>query len=48
MNNYRVLLYYHYTNIENPDEIAPYKYLNPAVQAMQTVVEKRMALFAGL
>jgi len=34
--------------IENPDEIAPYKYLKPAVQAMQTVVEKRMALFAGL
>ena len=34
--------------IENPDEIAPYKYLKPAVQAMQAVVEKRMALFAGL
>ncbi|MCL5795235.1 MAG: class II fructose-bisphosphate aldolase [Patescibacteria group bacterium] len=34
--------------IENPDEIAPYKYLKPAVQAMQAVVEKRMALFANL
>jgi len=33
--------------IENPDEIAPYKYLKPALQAMQAVVEKRMALFAG-
>lgn len=34
--------------IENPDEIAPYKYLKPALQAMQAVVEKRMALFANL
>lgn len=34
--------------IENPDEIAPYKYLKPAVQAMQAIVEKRMALFANL
>jgi len=34
--------------IDDPDEIAPYKYLKPAVQAMQAVVEKRMALFAGL
>lgn len=33
--------------IENPDEIAPYKYLRPALEAMQAVVEKRMALFAG-
>ena len=32
---------------ENPDEIAPYKYLRPAREAMQTVVEKRMMLFAG-
>lgn len=34
--------------MENPDEIAPYKYLKPALQAMQAVVEKKMALFAGL
>jgi fructose-bisphosphate aldolase class II len=34
--------------IENPDEIAPYKYLKPALQAMQAVVERRMALFANL
>src|SRR3989344_1626212 len=32
---------------ENPDEIAPYKYLRPAREAMQTVVEKRMMLFAN-
>ena len=34
--------------MEDPDEIAPYKYLKPALQAMQAVVEKRMALFANL
>ncbi|MEK7669094.1 MAG: class II fructose-bisphosphate aldolase [Patescibacteria group bacterium] len=34
--------------IENPDEIAPYKYLKPALQAMQAVIEKRMTLFANL
>lgn len=33
---------------ENPDEIAPYKYLRPARDAMQAVVEKRMALFNNL
>lgn len=33
---------------ENPDEIAPYKYLRPARDAMQAVIEKRMALFAGM
>lgn len=33
---------------ENPDEIAPYKYLRPARDAMQAVIEKRMALFAGI
>lgn len=33
---------------ENPDEIAPYKYLRPALQEMQHVVERRLALFAGL
>ena len=32
---------------ENPDEIAPYKYLRPARDAMQAVVEKRVALFVG-
>ena len=34
--------------MEDPDEIAPYKYLKPALQAMQAVVEKRMALFGSL
>jgi len=34
--------------IESPDEIAPYKYLRPALQQMQAVVEKRLALFAGM
>ena len=34
--------------IENPDEIAPYKYLRGARDAMQSAVEKRMALFANL
>lgn len=33
---------------EDPDEIAPYKFLRPARDAMQAVVEKRIALFAGL
>lgn len=33
---------------ENPDEIAPYKYLRPARDAMQAVVERRMELFANL
>jgi fructose-bisphosphate aldolase class II len=33
---------------ENPDEIAPYKFLRPAESAMQSVIEKRLALFAGL
>lgn len=33
---------------ENPDEIAPYKYLRPARDAMQAVVERRMALFNNL
>jgi fructose-bisphosphate aldolase class II len=30
---------------ENPDEIAPYKFLHSARDAMQSVIEKRMALF---
>lgn len=33
---------------DSPDEIAPYKYLRPALQEMQAAVEKRMALFANL
>lgn len=33
---------------ENPDETAPYKYLRPAILAMQAVVEKRLALFNNL
>jgi fructose-bisphosphate aldolase, class II len=33
---------------EDPDEIAPYKFLHPARDAMQTVVEKRLALFNNL
>lgn len=34
--------------LENPDEIAPYKYLRGALQEMQVVVEKRLALFNNL
>lgn len=34
--------------MENPEEIAPYKYLRPARDAMQTATEKRLALFAGI
>lgn len=33
---------------ENPDEVAPYKILKPAVTAMQTVVEKKLKLFSNL
>jgi len=33
---------------ENPDEIAPYKFLRPAISAMQVVVERRLRLFANL
>jgi len=32
----------------NPDEIAPYKYLRPAMQEMQAVVEKKLKLFNNL
>ncbi len=32
---------------ENPDEIAPYKILKPAVLAMQKLVEAKLALFSG-
>ncbi len=30
---------------ENPDEVAPYKFLRPAVQAIQDVVEKKLKTF---
>lgn len=33
---------------ENPDEIAPYKFLKPAVKAVQDVVEKKLKLFNNL
>lgn len=33
---------------ENPDEIAPYRIMSPAVEAMQAVVERRLRLFSGL
>lgn len=34
--------------IENPDEVAPYKILNGAVNAVQGVVEARLKLFNGI
>ena len=33
---------------ENPDEIAPYKFLKPAVKAVQDVVEKKLKIFNNL
>lgn len=33
---------------ENPDEVAPYKYLRPAVQAVEDVVAKKLKLFNNL
>ena len=33
---------------ENPDEVAPYKFLKPAVKAVQDVVEKKLKLFNNL
>ena len=33
---------------ENPDEVAPYKFLKPAVQAMEDVVVKKLKVFNGL
>jgi len=33
---------------EHPDEIAPYRLMKPAVEAVQGVVEKRLRLFGGL
>lgn len=34
--------------IENPDEVAPYKFLKPGMLAVQKVVEERMKLFANI
>lgn len=34
--------------LDFPDEIAPYKYLRPAREAMQAVIEKRLSLFNNL
>jgi len=33
---------------ENPDEVAPYKFLKPAVKAVQDVVEKKLKFFNNL
>lgn len=33
---------------ENPDEVAPYKFLKPGVKAVQDVVEKKLRFFNGL
>lgn len=33
---------------ENPDEVVPYKFLKPAVKAVQDVVEKKLRLFNNL
>ncbi|MFH1608635.1 MAG: class II fructose-bisphosphate aldolase [Patescibacteria group bacterium] len=33
---------------ENPNEIAPYKILKPAVEAIEQVVESRLKLFSGI
>lgn len=33
---------------ENPDEVSPYKFLKPAVLAMQEVVEKKLRIFNNL
>lgn len=34
--------------IDNPDEVAPYKFLKPGMLAVQKVVEARLALFSGI
>ncbi len=34
--------------LENPDEVAPYKFLKPAVKAVQDVVEKKLRFFNNL
>jgi fructose-bisphosphate aldolase class II len=33
---------------ENPDEVAPYKFLKPSVKSVQEVVEKKLRLFNNL
>ncbi len=33
---------------DNPDEVAPYKFSKPALQAMQAVVEKKLSIFNKL
>lgn len=33
---------------ENPDEVAPYKFLKPSVKAVQEVVEKKLKFFNNL
>lgn len=33
---------------ENPEEVSPYKFLKPAVKAMQEVVEKKLKIFNGI
>jgi fructose-bisphosphate aldolase class II len=33
---------------ENPDEVAPYKYMKGAVQAVQAVIEEKLNLFSNL
>ena len=33
---------------DNPDEIAPYKYLRPALKEMESVIEKKLKLFNNL
>jgi fructose-bisphosphate aldolase class II len=33
---------------ENPEEVAPYKYLRSAIQEMQALVEKKLSLFNNL
>jgi fructose-bisphosphate aldolase class II len=33
---------------DNPDEVAPYKYMKDAVKAVETVVEEKLKLFSDL
>ena len=33
---------------ENPDEVAPYKFLKPAVMAVRDVVDKKLRLFNNI
>ena len=36
------------TLADHPDEIAPYKYLPPTIEAVEKVVEARLKLFSGI